>query len=182
MRGLPQPPDGSGCKHRQSLHNPNRLQTDCDHLPNQLNDVLRIVRTVRIVDDAASFVRLDAILVYHPFQRRPIPKPIFKRLRGYSVEGQEIVVHKLRFVFGQFHLLHPPIERHFTVFDECELILGHLFIADVDFPQSLPGFGKPPKVRPKRQARQVPLEVGLISLPIIGVMQDRRRNGRCPTW
>ena len=84
----------------QPLHNLNRLQTDCDYLSDKFDNVLRIILAVRVVDDATPFVGLDAILIYHPFQRRSIPKPIIKRLRGYSVEGQEIVVFYPRFVFG----------------------------------------------------------------------------------
>ena len=71
----------------QPLHNLNRLQADRNHFSNKFDDVPRIVLTVRVVDDAAAFVCLDAILIYHPFQRRPIPKPIAKRFRGYSVKG-----------------------------------------------------------------------------------------------
>ncbi len=72
---------------RQSLHNRHCLQTDRDDLSDNFDNILWILLTVRVVEDAAAFVCLDAILVDYPFQRCPIPKRIVKRLRGYPIEG-----------------------------------------------------------------------------------------------
>ncbi len=58
---------------RQSLHNRPRLQTDRDDLSDNFDNILWILLTVRVVEDAATLVRLDAILVDYPFQRCPIP-------------------------------------------------------------------------------------------------------------
>ena len=48
----------------------------------------------------------------------------------------------------------------------------HILIADVNLPQPLPRFGKPPEIRRVRQMRQVPLEVRLIPLPICWVVEQ----------
>ena len=53
---------------RQPRHDLDRLQADADHLAEQAQDVLRIVGAVGVVDDAAAFVGLDAVLVDHPFE------------------------------------------------------------------------------------------------------------------
>ena len=156
----------------QPLHNLHRLQTNRNHLPNQPDNILLIIRTVRVIDDATPFICLDAILIYHPLQRRPIPKSIIKRLRRYPVKRQEIVVHNLRLILGQLHLLHTPIERCIRCLDETQRIFLHIFIADVNLPQPSPRFGKLPKVRRVWQVRQVPLEVRLIPLPICRVVEQ----------
>ena len=56
----------------QPAHNLHRFQADRDDAGDEVYDILRLIGTVRVVDDAAPFVHLDAILVYNPFQRRPV--------------------------------------------------------------------------------------------------------------
>ena len=48
---------------RQPLHNLHCLQTHADDLPKQIDDIERLVGPVRVVDDAAAFVCLDAVAV-----------------------------------------------------------------------------------------------------------------------
>ena len=129
------------------FHNLYRLQTDCNHLPNQPDNVSLIVCAVRVILNATSFVLLNAILVNHPFQSRPIPKLIVKHRRGNPIKRQGVVVDQLRFAFGQLHLLHTPIDWCVRLFDEIERMFLHLFITDMDLPQPLPRFGKPPEIR-----------------------------------
>ena len=156
----------------QPLHNLHRLQTNRDHLPNQPDNILLIIRAVWVIDDAAPFVRLDTILIYYPLQRRPIPKPIFKRLCWYLIEHQEIVVLYLRIVFEQLHLFDAPIERRIRCLNETQRICVHLLIADVNLPQPLPRFGKRPEIWCVWQVRQIPLEIRLIPFPICRVMEE----------
>jgi len=79
---------------RQPLHNPYRLQTHTNHLPDKPHDILRIISTVRIVHNPAAFVGLDPVLVNNPLQRRPIPTVATHR-RGSVVKSQETVVTQL---------------------------------------------------------------------------------------
>ena len=64
---------------------------------------------VRVVEDAAPSVGLDAILIYDPLQRRTRAEPIVVDLWRDAVECEEVVVLQLRLVFGEFHLLDAPI-------------------------------------------------------------------------
>ena len=48
------------------------------YLTNQPHDVLRIIRAVGIVGDAAAFVGADLILIDDPFERGAIAQPILK--------------------------------------------------------------------------------------------------------
>lgn len=50
MRGL------LGLQRRQPINNLHRFQTRRNHLPNQLNNILRILCTVRVVNNTAPFI------------------------------------------------------------------------------------------------------------------------------
>ena len=102
---------------RQPLHNLHRLQTHANDLPYQLNNILRLIWPVRVVDDAAAFVCLDPILVDDPLQGGAVAEAVGEGLGGDPVQCEEFVVTDLRFVFGQAHLLHAPIERVIRGFD-----------------------------------------------------------------
>lgn len=65
---------------KQPFNNIHRLQADRNHFPNQLDDVLRVVCQVRVVDNATPSVGFHAILVYHPLQGGTGAEPIVKRL------------------------------------------------------------------------------------------------------
>lgn len=53
----------SQVQRRQSTDDPLRLQRDCNHLPDQPKDVLRIVLAVRIIHDPGALIRGDLVLV-----------------------------------------------------------------------------------------------------------------------
>ena len=81
---------------RQPLHNSHRLQTHAYHLPNQPQNILRIIPPVRIVHNPAALVRLDAVLVDDPFERGAIAEAIVESFGGNAVQRQEVIVAELR--------------------------------------------------------------------------------------
>ena len=82
------------------LHDIHRLQADCDHLADEAHDVLRVIRAVRIVDNAAALVGADLVLIDDPVQGRTIAQAVFEDFGRNPAESQEIVVDKLRLVLG----------------------------------------------------------------------------------
>lgn len=50
----------------QFTNNVHCLQTDSNYFSNQFDDMLRIVCTVRVVDDTTAFVCFYTVLVYYP--------------------------------------------------------------------------------------------------------------------
>jgi hypothetical protein len=53
-------------------NNLDRFQADTDDLPNQAKNVRRIIRSIRIIGDAAALVRRDLVLIDDPFERGAI--------------------------------------------------------------------------------------------------------------
>ena len=139
---------------RQARHDFHRLHAHADHLANQPHNILRILGAVRIVDNPAALVRLDAVLVDHPLQRRAVAEAVGERFGGDAVQRQEAVVAQLRLVFGEAHLLDAPVERHLRRFDLSERVLRLLFIADVEGGQARAGRGEGVEVGREGDARQ----------------------------
>ena len=58
-----------------------RLEADGNHFANEPYNVLRVVSTVRIIDNATTLIGLNLVLVNDPVERRTIAKPILKCFR-----------------------------------------------------------------------------------------------------
>lgn len=69
---------------RQASDDLDRLKTDRDHLSNKSYDVLRVFGTVRVINDAASLIGTDLVLIDYPLQGRAVTKTIFEDLRWYA--------------------------------------------------------------------------------------------------
>ena len=57
---------------RQPLHNSHRLQTYTIHLPEQPQNILRIIPLIRNIRDTALYVSLDTLLVNDLVERHEV--------------------------------------------------------------------------------------------------------------
>jgi hypothetical protein len=80
-------------KRRKPLNDLYGFQTHGNDLADKTNDVLRIIRPVGIIRDAATLVSGHLILVNDPFKSRPVSKPIFESLRWNTTKRQKLVVN-----------------------------------------------------------------------------------------
>ena len=53
----------------------------CDRLSGSIDNIARLVFTIRIAGDAAALIGRDLILVDHPFKHRTVAEPIGERFR-----------------------------------------------------------------------------------------------------
>lgn len=149
----------------------NRLKTYVNCLPDQSHDVFGIIGAVRVVDNDAAYVRLHPVPVAYPRQRWAVAQAVGEGFGRDAVQGQESVVAQLRSVFGEAHLLHSPVERHFRRFDLCEWVLRPFLIADVENGQARAGRGEGAEVGGDGDAGQIASEVGVPALAADGMVQ-----------
>ena len=143
---------------RQALHNPRGFQAHLDHLPDQADDIFRIVGAVGVGFDAAKFVLGHLILIDDPIERAAVPEPIFKRLLGNAGERQRWVDAQFGLVLAQPHLVFDLVrKRQVIIDDEFERIRFELFVIEMQPGQFPAGVGEGPEVRRERDARQLTL-------------------------
>lgn len=129
-----------------------------DHLPDQADDIFRIVGAVGVGFDAAKFVLGHLILIDDPIERAAVPEPIFKRLLGNAGERQRWVDAQFGLVLAQPHLVFDLVrKRQVIIDDEFERIRFELFVIEMQPGQFPAGVGEGPEVRRERDARQLPL-------------------------
>ena len=91
---------------------------------------------------------------------------------GIPLQRQKTVVAQLRSVFGEPHLLHPPVERHLRRLDLFKRVLRLLLITHVDLRQARARRREAAKVGREGDARQFTLEVGLVTFTVDRVVQQ----------
>ena len=92
-----------------------------------------VVGAVGVVDDAGAGVDGHAVLVDDPFEGGAVAEAVVEGGGGDAVEGEEVVVAKLGFVFGvQPHLFYAEGDHGLRVFYMFQQILSLLLAVDVE--------------------------------------------------
>ena len=89
---------------REACHDLYGFQADGYYFADEAEDVLKVVGAVGVVDDAASAVGFDVVLVNDPFEVGAVAETVVEGGGGDVVESEEAVVGELLFVFGEWHL------------------------------------------------------------------------------
>lgn len=146
------------------------LQADAD---DEADDVLLIVFSVGVGNDAAPFVGGDLVLVDDPLQGGTVAEAVFESFRRDAGEGQRGIHGEAELVLGEAHLVfHPVRERNAGRFDEIEVPGLQLFIIEVQPGKLLPRLGEGAEFGGERNPRQLAIEVIGVLLAIAVVVQQ----------